>query len=85
MARLLTGLIVATLLAADGAVVVPDAAALETFVRRSLIDTDYAHALGMRAQALVQSQLGATHRTAELITSLLADQPTPCAKNRTAA
>jgi 3-deoxy-D-manno-octulosonic-acid transferase len=77
--------IVATLLAADGAAVVPNAAALESFVRRCLNDTDYTHALGMRAQALVQSQLGATYRTAELITSVLGAQPTLGAKNLAAA
>jgi 3-deoxy-D-manno-octulosonic-acid transferase len=63
--------IVATLLAADAAVVVRDAAELEAFVRRSLEEPAYAAALGARAQGLVQSQLGATARTVALLESLL--------------
>jgi 3-deoxy-D-manno-octulosonic-acid transferase len=59
--------IVASLLAADGAVVVHDAAGLAAFVRRCLEEPAYAAALGARAQALVESQLGATRRTVELL------------------
>jgi 3-deoxy-D-manno-octulosonic-acid transferase len=59
--------IVSSLLAADGAVVVQDAAELEAFIRRCLVDPAYAAALGIRAQQLVQSQLGATLRTVKLI------------------
>jgi 3-deoxy-D-manno-octulosonic-acid transferase len=63
--------IVASLLAADAAVVVQDTAALESFVGRCLNDSAYAAALGKRAQALVNSQLGATQRTVKLITAIL--------------
>jgi 3-deoxy-D-manno-octulosonic-acid transferase len=62
--------IVASLVAADGAVVVQDAQALEAFVRRCLVDPAYATALGTRAQQLVKSQLGATRRTIQLIEAL---------------
>jgi 3-deoxy-D-manno-octulosonic-acid transferase len=63
--------IVAALLAADGAVVVKDTAALEAFVRRCLEELPYATALGTRAQKLVRSQLGATTRTVSLLEDLL--------------
>jgi 3-deoxy-D-manno-octulosonic-acid transferase len=62
--------IVASLVAADGAVVVQDAQALDAFVCRCLVDPAYATALGTRAQQLVKSQLGATRRTIHLIESL---------------
>jgi 3-deoxy-D-manno-octulosonic-acid transferase len=62
--------VVSSLLAADGAVVVHDAAELEAFIRRSLMDPAYAAALGSRAQKLVESQLGATARTVDLIEAL---------------
>lgn len=64
--------IVSALVAADGAVVVQDAAELERFVRRALDEPAYADALGQCAQALVRSQLGATDRTVALVESLLA-------------
>jgi 3-deoxy-D-manno-octulosonic-acid transferase len=67
--------IVASLLAADAAVVVKDAAAFEAFVRRCLEEPAYATAIGARAQTLVKSQLGATARTVKLIDSLGADSP----------
>ncbi|HEX3601253.1 MAG TPA: 3-deoxy-D-manno-octulosonic acid transferase [Lacipirellulaceae bacterium] len=63
--------IVASLLKADAAVVVNDAQALETFVRRCLDDPTYATALGHRAQSLVQNNLGATARTISHLNSLL--------------
>jgi 3-deoxy-D-manno-octulosonic-acid transferase len=63
--------IVASLLSADAAVVVNDAAGLEGFVDRCLTDPAYAAALGHRAQNLVRSQLGATARTVTLVNSLL--------------
>jgi 3-deoxy-D-manno-octulosonic-acid transferase len=63
--------IVANLLAADAAVVVPDAQALEAFVRRCLDEPQFAADLGERAQRLVRSQLGATQRTASLLEMLL--------------
>ncbi|HJQ81794.1 MAG TPA: hypothetical protein VJ828_17650, partial [Lacipirellulaceae bacterium] len=62
--------IVASLVAAEGAVIVRDASALEAFVRRCLDDPAYAAALGRRAQQLVNSQLGATSRTIDLIDAL---------------
>lgn len=63
--------IVAALASAGGAVVVQDAAALESFVRRCLDEPHFAAALGERAQSLVRSQLGATRRTLELVESLV--------------
>jgi 3-deoxy-D-manno-octulosonic-acid transferase len=62
--------IVASFVAAEGAVIVRDASALEAFVRRCLDDPAYAAALGRRAQQLVNSQLGATARTIDLIDAL---------------
>lgn len=70
--------IVAALLAAGGAAVVPDAASLEAFVRHCLAEPEFAAGLGMRAQRLVQSQLGATARTVALVDSLL-DRPSAAA------
>jgi 3-deoxy-D-manno-octulosonic-acid transferase len=67
--------IVSTLLAADAAVVVQDGHALEAFVRHCLEDSQFAATLGSRAKALVQSQLGATERTVQLIDALLASSP----------
>ncbi len=65
--------IVARLLAAGGAIVVHDAAELETFVRRALAEPAWAAALGARAQQVVLSQQGATRRTVELLTHLVGD------------
>jgi 3-deoxy-D-manno-octulosonic-acid transferase len=65
--------IVARLLAVDGAVVVRDAAELESFVRRTLDEPGWAAALGERARQLVLSQQGATRRTVNLLTELVAD------------
>jgi 3-deoxy-D-manno-octulosonic-acid transferase len=67
--------IVANLNAADAAVVVPNAQALEAFVRRCLDEPQFAAALGERAQRLVRSQLGATDRTAKLLETLLESTP----------
>jgi 3-deoxy-D-manno-octulosonic-acid transferase len=63
--------IVAALLAANAAVQLADAAALENFVRRCLEQPQYAGELGRRAQALVQTQLGATERTRQLLEKML--------------
>ncbi|MBN1910294.1 MAG: 3-deoxy-D-manno-octulosonic acid transferase [Pirellulales bacterium] len=63
--------IVTTLLAHDAAVALPDVPALEAFVRRCLEEPDWADALGQRAATLVADQLGATARTAGLLTALL--------------
>jgi 3-deoxy-D-manno-octulosonic-acid transferase len=76
--------VVAALVAADAAVVVRDAAELEAFVRRALEDPAWAAALGQRARALVQSQLGATAHTIELIQSLT-QPPTNRLEDRSAA
>ncbi|MBN2021374.1 MAG: 3-deoxy-D-manno-octulosonic acid transferase [Pirellulales bacterium] len=62
--------VVATLLARDAAVVVPDAPALAQFVRRCLEEPDYADALGRRARQTVAAQLGATERTVRLLRGL---------------
>jgi 3-deoxy-D-manno-octulosonic-acid transferase len=77
--------IVASMLRAEAAVVVQDGHALEAFVRRCLDDPYYAGALGGRARSLVTSQLGATHRTAQLLDTLLDASPTQLAEKRTAA
>lgn len=79
--------IVATLRAAGGATIVSDAAELESFVRRCLEEPAFATAIGQRAQALVQSQLGATRRTIELIDAALAKRRNTIQKstNRSAA
>lgn len=63
--------IVASLLAADAAVVVHDAAEFEAFVRRCLEEPNFSAALGDRAKSLVQSQLGATARTLALLESVM--------------
>jgi 3-deoxy-D-manno-octulosonic-acid transferase len=63
--------IVAALLAANAAIVVNNADELEVFVRRCLDEPAYAAKLGSQAEALVQSQLGATRRTVALLESLL--------------
>jgi 3-deoxy-D-manno-octulosonic-acid transferase len=62
--------VVASLIAADAAVVVKDETQLEAFVRRCLESPAFAADLGQRAQRLVTSQLGATKRTLELIEAL---------------
>jgi len=69
--------IVAALLAADAAVVVQDAVQLESFVCRCLEEPEFAAALGDRAQALVQTQLGATARTVALLEELQPERA-PC-------
>lgn len=66
--------VVAALLAVGGAVVVNDGAELTAFVRRALTDHAFARELGERAQALVESQLGATERTVRLLETLLPKQ-----------
>jgi 3-deoxy-D-manno-octulosonic-acid transferase len=79
--------IVAALLAAEAAIVVKDAAEMETFVRRCLQEPEFAAAIGKQAQLLVQSQLGATRLTVNLLESLLRC-PVTCRgvlRNRSAA
>jgi 3-deoxy-D-manno-octulosonic-acid transferase len=64
--------IVAQLLAAEAAVVVRDQLELEQFVRRALDDAAWAQELGRRARQLVLSQQGATARTVDLLSPLVA-------------
>jgi 3-deoxy-D-manno-octulosonic-acid transferase len=59
--------IVQSMLAHNAAVQLADPAELETFVRRCLKQPDYAAGLGCNAKLLVQSQLGATRRTFDLL------------------
>ncbi len=59
--------IVSTLLEADAARVVQTPGDLQAFVTACLKMPNEAKQLGMRAQALVESQLGATYRTADLV------------------
>jgi 3-deoxy-D-manno-octulosonic-acid transferase len=75
--------IVSTLLAANAAVVVNDAAEFESFVRRCLEEPEYAAALGRRAKTLVQGQLGATARTATLFDELVKNVA-PCPRRAAA-
>jgi 3-deoxy-D-manno-octulosonic-acid transferase len=63
--------IVAALTAAKAAVVVQDARQFEAFVKYCLTDPHHAAAMGSRARQLVQSQLGATGRTVELLDRLM--------------
>jgi 3-deoxy-D-manno-octulosonic-acid transferase len=62
--------IVSAMLTQNAAVQVADAAELERFVRRCLAEPQYAAELGRRAKSLVQSQIGATERTFDLLASL---------------
>jgi 3-deoxy-D-manno-octulosonic-acid transferase len=59
--------VVHSMLAKNAAVQLADAADLERFVRRCLKEPQYAAELGRRAKSLVQSQLGATDRTFQLL------------------
>jgi 3-deoxy-D-manno-octulosonic-acid transferase len=63
---------VARLLAAQAAIQVSDAAALEATVRRLLGDASERLRLGEAARELVQRQQGATERTVDLLDRLLA-------------
>jgi 3-deoxy-D-manno-octulosonic-acid transferase len=77
--------IVATLQSADAAAVVHDSADFEAFVRRCLDDPRYSADLGERARTLVESQLGATRRTVQLLDALLATTATRTGIARSAA
>ncbi|HAY80673.1 MAG TPA: 3-deoxy-D-manno-octulosonic acid transferase [Planctomycetaceae bacterium] len=63
--------IVSHMLAADAAVVVHDQADLTAFVARCLGDADFQQDLGLRAQRLVQQNLGATDKTVALLEPLM--------------
>jgi 3-deoxy-D-manno-octulosonic-acid transferase len=65
--------IVSSMLVQKAAVVVHDSHQLLDFVRRCLEEPQYAAALGGRAQGLVLSQLGATDRTLQLFSTILAE------------
>ena len=65
--------VVSAILAHDAAVVVSDCEEFTAFVRRCLEQPEYAAELGRRGQAFVQSQLGATERTLELLQKHLHD------------
>lgn len=67
--------VVATMLDRQAAVVVEDQQQLMAFVRRTLEQPDYGAELGRRAQTLVAEQLGATERTLNLLSGILASQP----------
>lgn len=74
--------IVAALIASDGARVVDDEAALEAFVRGCLALPSEAAALGERAKRFVETQLGATERTADGLDALMGE---PAAAKQAAA
>lgn len=59
--------IAGALVAAGGAVVLPDPAALAPFVRRCLVNAEFGDELGRRARQLVAANLGATARTVDLL------------------
>jgi 3-deoxy-D-manno-octulosonic-acid transferase len=63
--------IVAAMLAHQAAEVVRSGDEMTAFVRRCLEEPQWAATLGQRAGALVKSQLGATHRTFELLVPLV--------------
>ena len=69
--------IVEMMLRDDAARVVHDQREMEQFVRRCLEESDFALGLGGNAQNLVQRQLGATQRTLEFLTDLLAETIAP--------
>lgn len=77
--------IVENLLAAKAAVVVRDEAELESFVRRAIVDQEFAIRLGVNARRFVAGQLGATARTVDLLTALLPDAGEAPAVARNAA
>ncbi len=62
--------VVSAMLQHEAAVVVNDAEEFARFVRRCLEQPDFAALLGRQAQAFVQSQLGATQRTLDLLIGL---------------
>ncbi len=78
--------VASALIAADAASVVRDGEELTEFVRRALASPEAAAAMGTRAQAFVQSQIGATQRTVDALAHLMAlDVDTTTASSRAAA
>jgi len=65
--------VVDQLLAQDAAVVVADANELERFLRDCLTSAQTMQAMGDRAQAIVNKNLGAAEKTASNINRLIAD------------
>ncbi|MBN8625861.1 MAG: 3-deoxy-D-manno-octulosonic acid transferase [Planctomycetes bacterium] len=65
--------IAGALVAAGGAVVLPEPNSLVSFVRRCLTDAEFADELGRRARELVAANLGATARTVDLLLPLVAE------------
>jgi 3-deoxy-D-manno-octulosonic-acid transferase len=63
--------IAGALVAAGGAVVLPEPKELAPFVRRCLTDGKFAAELGRRARELVAANLGATARTVDLLLPLV--------------
>lgn len=63
--------VVRMMLAREAAVVVQDGSELNAFIESCLRDQDRMQALGTRAQKLVSEQLGATAKTAALLSRLL--------------
>jgi len=66
---------VSMMLHGDAAIVVHDQRDMEQFVCRCIKEPDFAAQLGMNAQKLVQSQVGATQKTLELLQKLVASEP----------
>jgi 3-deoxy-D-manno-octulosonic-acid transferase len=77
--------IVAALLAADAAKVVRDAGEFEAFVAKCLDEPAFAAELGRRAQALVNSQLGATKSTVRLLDTMFSASTEQLSMKRSAA
>jgi len=67
--------IVSQMLDRDAALVVRNEQELEAFIRRCLIEPEYAAALGQRAQQLVVQQQGAALRTVKLLDELIRESP----------
>ena len=68
--------VVAMLLRREAAVVVHDQCELTDFVRRCLLEPDFANGLGSRASDLVRQQRGACDRTCQLLSRLLGSAAT---------
>ncbi|QDU27261.1 3-deoxy-D-manno-octulosonic acid transferase [Anatilimnocola aggregata] len=69
--------VVQLLLGKQAAIVVRDAAELQSFVARCLVESTFASHLGQRAKELVLQQQGATDRTVTLLETLAAKNLAP--------
>ena len=74
--------IVATLRDHDGVVVVEDGAELAQFVGRCVRDPEWAHALGRRARAAIETRQGATALTLQLLLDPCGFADSRTARNR---